>query len=117
MSKSAKKNAARRAKKAAHAEDNWDAPAHSAAAGGAGAETRSSQKEDEAGSAPVDENDAKEKKARALKKKIRQCEQLREKRSAGADLTPEQEVKLNSIEDLCAPAMPQHARHPYYVSL
>jgi uncharacterized protein with WD repeat len=52
------------------------------------------------------EQDVKEKKIRALKKKIRQCEQLEEKKSSGTTLTPEQVAKLNSLETLCAFSSP-----------
>lgn len=102
LSKSAKKNAARRAKKASEgnegsnvtqsvqqsAKGQHNQPAVDGSNGGA--------------NEPENEQEAKEKKIRALKKKLRQCEQLEEKRSGGAELTPEQEDKLAGMKELCA---------------
>lgn len=53
---------------------------------------------------PENEQEIKQKKIRALKKKLRQCEQLKEKKSGGAELTAEQEDKLGGMQALCASA-------------
>lgn len=108
VSKSAKKNAARKAKKSAETSNTSEEQRPAASTGGA---KKSPVQSQQTASQPTQEgahcqgasDDANEKRARALKKKIRQISELQDKQAGGAELTPEQKTKLDSLADLCVP--------------
>lgn len=107
MSKSAKKNAARKAKKAAESNDTQQQQSTMQSNGVGTASSRtaqpaSAQHTQQGAQCQGSVDDAGEKRARALKKKIRQISELQDKHSAGVKLTPEQQQKLDSLSDLCA---------------
>eukprot|EP00892_Ulva_mutabilis_P002818 jgi/Ulvmu1/12537/UM090_0024.1 len=107
MSKSAKKNAARKAKKGSDPGQPAEQPpsgqvqAATKAQNGA-AHAPSDQQSQHGAQCQESAAEAGDKRARALKKKIRQITTLQDKSSAGEQLTPEQQVKLDSLSDLQA---------------
>ncbi|PLB55385.1 hypothetical protein P170DRAFT_421947 [Aspergillus steynii IBT 23096] len=70
--------------------DNWRVPAEKASSNGPEKPTED----------PVDAEAEKEKKARNLKKKLRQARDLRDKKNQGEDLLPEQFDKVIKIQEL-----------------
>ncbi|PNW80053.1 hypothetical protein CHLRE_08g375900v5 [Chlamydomonas reinhardtii] len=96
--KAASKNAKRRAKKkAGEASGEGDEGEEAGGAEGAEAATAalaSSSLQDAAAAAPLSDEEARQKRIRALQKKQRQIQELKDKRAAGATMTPEQLEKL-----------------------
>lgn len=106
MSKSAKKNAARKAKKASEVPQSSQpsAPVSNAGTGSdPGAPQAPRQVSQRGGEAQGAADESNEKRIRALKKKLRQISELQDKQATGADLTPEQMAKLDSMATLCVP--------------
>jgi partner of Y14 and mago protein len=97
-STAANKNAKRReARKRAKAAE--DSVGQSTAANG-GTEKSDMQKEEPQTEEPVDPEVEREKKARNLKKKLKQAKELKEKKEGGAALLPEQFAKVIKINEL-----------------
>ncbi|KAJ5603362.1 hypothetical protein N7537_006318 [Penicillium hordei] len=76
------------------ASNNWRVPAPTPAP------TFSPRKEEKSTEEPVDVEAEKEKKARSLKKKLRQARDLRDKKQQGEALLPEQLEKVIKIQEL-----------------
>lgn len=115
LSKSAKKNAARRARAVPHASDAPAQPAHpstppgdEAAADAAAAQLQRATIADSSGAAEqpieVDDADAQRRRLRALRKKVRLClERVRAEEAKGGELSEELKGRLANVVDWCAP--------------
>ena len=106
LTKAAKRNAQRSAMRAEQraAGVSADAGAGAGAGGGVGATAAAIAALTIAPAAAPAESAAEqlEKRVRAVKKKLRACDELQEKAAGGATLTPEQQVKLASRPGLAA---------------